>query len=85
MKKEYDTFVKSFDELPQGREVGLRVRDLTPGLRKYDSCWVKALVSSSSKELPESDVLWLRSPIGFLYPTPWAIKIIAVLGEYMPR
>jgi hypothetical protein len=85
MKKEYDTFVTTLDELPQGRETELTIRDLTPGLRKYESNWVKAVVSNSPKQMPDGDVLWLRFPLGFLHPRPWAIKVVRILGDYMPR
>ena len=80
MKKEYDTFVENLEEPTQGQEITITVRDLTPGPRKYNHILCsKAIVSSSPDQLPEADVLWVRSRTGVLYPHPWAIKIIEEL------
>ena len=35
MKKEYEAFVESLDQLPMGRETDLEVRSLVPRLRPY--------------------------------------------------
>ena len=85
MKREYDTYVEALDELPQGKEVSMAVRDLTPGPRKYDSRYVKAVVSSNPEDLPDGDVLWIRLQLGTKHPHPWAIMVLETLGEYMPR
>lgn len=76
MPKEYDTFVDDLSTLPEGRELVLAIRDLTPGNRKYDTRVVKAIVASSTNKLPEGDILWLRYQRGSLRPEPWRIKII---------
>jgi phenylphosphate carboxylase gamma subunit len=76
MPKEYDTFVDDLSTLPEGKELVLAIRDLTPGNRKYDTRVVKAVVASSPDKLPDSDVLWLRFQRGSLRPEPWRIKII---------
>ncbi len=83
MKKEFDTFVENLQELPDGQECRLTIRDLTPGRRKYENRYVRALVSSSPERLPDGDTLWLRFSTGFLYPQPWAIKVVEELGEFM--
>ena len=82
MKREYDIFVDSLDELAQGDEIAITIRDLTPGRCKYDSRYVKAMVSSSPEQLPGADTLWIRFQRGQKHPQPWAIKIIEELGEY---
>ena len=84
MGKEYLTFVHSIKDLPEGKEVKLLIRDLTPGQRKYDARYVKALLSSNPEQFEQGDRLWIRSKTGFLYPGPWAIKIIEELPEYVP-
>jgi hypothetical protein len=84
MKKEYDTFIESLSDLPEGQEIDLTIRDLTPGPRKYDSRWVKAIVSSHPDQLTDSDILWLRFPKGMVHPQPWAIKILEELEEFKP-
>ena len=83
MKKEYDTFVYSLDELPEGKECQIAIRDLAPGQRKYGSVYVKALVSSSAEKLPDGDTLWVRSELGHPYPGSWKIKIIEQLEDYL--
>jgi hypothetical protein len=85
MKKEYDTFVETLQDLPQGQETELTIRDLTPGRSKYDGRCVRAVVSPSRDELPEGDVLWIRFYTGVLHPQPWAVKIIQELGEYLAK
>ncbi len=83
MRKEFDTFIESLQELPDGQECQLVIRDLTPGPRKYESLYVRAIVSSSPQMLPDGDMLWLRFPMGVLYPLPGAIKVVEELGEFM--
>jgi len=82
---EYDTYVETLAELPQGRETVLAIRDLTPGRRKYETRVVKAILSSRPEELPDGDVLWVRLGLGTRHPQPWAIKILEVVGEYLPK
>ncbi len=80
--KEYLTFVGKLEDLIQGKEGELLVKDLTPGRRKYDARYVQAIVSSNPEDLPESDVLWIRGWVGVLYPRPWAIRITRETGEF---
>jgi len=84
VKKEYVTFVYNIKDLPEGEEVKLLIRDLTPGRRKYDARYVKARLSSNPEQFGPGDKLWIRSKTGFLYPGPWAIKIIEELPEFVP-
>ena len=81
-QKEYLTFVGKLEDLPQGEEIELLIKDLAPGRRKYDAHYVRALVSSDPEQLPESDVLWIRGWVGVLYPQPWAIRITREVGEF---
>lgn len=85
MKKEYVTWLMSGDELPEGREIEITIRDLTRGQHKYIGRNVRAVVSSSPNKLPGADVLWVRSGTGILRSQPWAIKVIADLGEFLSR
>jgi len=82
MPKEYDTFVNSLEELPQGKEIDITLRDLTPGPYKYETRYVKAIVSSRPEELPGADILWIRFQRGGKHPQPWAIRVLEELGEY---
>jgi len=85
MRKEFDTFIESIQDLPDGQECQLVIRDLTPGPRKYESRYVRAIVSGSPDRFPEADTLWLRLPMGNLHPQPGAIKVVEELGEFMPE
>ncbi|MFC2021008.1 phenylphosphate carboxylase subunit gamma [Chloroflexota bacterium] len=81
MKKEYLTFTPDIKGLVENQEVKLTIKDLTPGTSKYDASIVKAIVSSDPGQLPEGDVLHVRSWTGVLYPQTWAIKILEELEE----
>jgi len=81
MNKEYDTFVYSLDELSEGEECRIAIRDLSPGQHKYNTLYVKALVSSSAEKLPAGDTLWIRTELGRRYQQPWKIKVIEQLDE----
>jgi hypothetical protein len=85
MTKEYATFVSDPGILPQGKEVRLAIKDLTPGPRKYDCRIVRAIVSSSPDGIDNGDILWLKSLVGLTAPRPWAIKILEELGDSIPR
>ena len=83
MNKEYLTFVTNMEDLKEGQEVKLTIRDLTPGPRKYEARVVKARVFHSPQ--PQAlDTLWVRSWTGVLYPQPWAIQIVEEVGECEP-
>jgi hypothetical protein len=85
MPKEYAVFVENIrKDLPEGREIVITVKDLTPGRRKYENRVVKAIVSSTPAKLPEEDILWVRSWTGVLYPNPWTIRIAEEVGEIIP-
>ena len=79
---EYLTIIPSVNDLSDGKECDLLVKDLNPGRRKYETRFVRAKVASSLAKLPDSDVLWIRNYLGYLHPKPWAIKITKELGEY---
>ena len=85
MAKEYSTFVSGPQGLPEGKEIKLAIKDLTPGPRKYDCRIVKAIVASSPDRIEGGDVLWLKSLVGLTSPKPWAIKILEELDDSIPR
>ena len=85
MVKEYATFVSDLQGLPEGKEIKLAIKDLTPGPRKYDCRIVKAIIASSPDRIEDGDVLWMESLVGITSPKPWAIKILEELGDSIPR
>jgi len=85
MTKEYSTFISDPQALPEGKEINLAIKDLTPGPRKYDCRIVKAVIAGSPDKLEGADVLWLKSLVGITFAKPWAIKIVEELGDSIPR
>ena len=84
MVREYEVFVESIEEeLPEGQEVQLTIKDLAPGPRKYENRIVKAIVYSSPNKLPDGDILRVRSWTGRLYPQPKVMKIVKEVGEVL--
>ncbi len=87
MGQEYLTFVESLNDLPEGKEVELTIKDLTPRDRryKYDARLVKALVSKDPKAISGADILRVRFRMGVLHPQPYGIKITKELGQFKPK
>jgi len=83
MAKEWQTFVRKFEDMKEG-EVELFIKDLTPGPRKYDTKHVRAKVARRKEDLPEGDILWIRSESGLRFSEPWYIKILEELPPWVP-
>jgi len=83
MAKEWQTFVRKFDDIVEG-EVELFIKDLSPGPRKYDTKHVRARVVKSKEAMPDGDVLWIRSESGLKASKSWYMKIIEELPEWVP-
>lgn len=80
MPKEYDTFVNNLEDVREGEEISLSIRDLTPGKHKYRWLYVKAIISSSAEKLLDSSTLWIRyKNTGLRHLAPFAIKIIEII------
>ena len=85
MAIEYQTFITKQDEIPEGQEVEMVIKDLTPGPRKYDASRVKGIIYKTDKEnIPEGHRLYLRSEVGVLQPQVWTIKILERLPDLIP-
>lgn len=84
MANEYDTFIYSFSELPEGQDITLAVRDLTPGTHKYETCFVRARVSPSSSKKAGESKLWINFNTGVTHPKPYYINILENLGSTIP-
>lgn len=83
MSKEYSTYFYDLKDLELNKEIGLTIRDLTPGIGKYDARYVKAIVSESLKKGMEK--LWVRYGAGStLVSSPYGLKITQEVGEYDP-
>ena len=84
MTTEYQTFLADPQDIPEGQEIELVIKDLTPGPRKYDGQRVKAILYKSPSKIPEGDTLWVRSEVGVLHPQPWKMKIVEKLTDLIP-
>jgi len=84
MATEYQTFITKSEDIPEGQEVELVIKDLTPGPRKYDGSRVKAVVYKSEKSITGGCTLYVRSEVGVLQPRLWTIKIIEELPDLIP-
>ncbi|MFH1480885.1 MAG: phenylphosphate carboxylase subunit gamma [Pseudomonadota bacterium] len=82
MAKEWQTFVRKFEDMKEG-ELELFIKDLTPGPRKYDTKHVRAKVARSKAALPDGETLWIRSESGTRGLEPFYISIIEVLPEWV--
>jgi hypothetical protein len=80
---DYLTIVRNMNELKDGKESEMYVKDLSPGKYKYSCRAVKAMISSAPESLPGADKLWVRYETGVTRPKPWAIKVTAELGDYI--
>lgn len=83
MAREWQTFVSKVEDMREG-EVRLFIKDLTPGPRKYDTKFVRAMVSKSREPLTDRDVLFVRTESGLKSPEPWSIKILEELPPWVP-
>jgi hypothetical protein len=82
MVKEWQTFVRKFDDMKEG-EMGIFIKDLTPGPNKYNTRHVRARIASSKNRLSHGDLLWIRSESGIKAPEPWFIELIDDLPEWV--
>ncbi len=74
----YEIFVRKLDQIEEGKEIEIEVRHC-------QTCQVKAvraILSSSSKQAPDGELLWVRALVGHLLDEkPWRIRITKVLEE----
>lgn len=84
MANEYDTFVYSLNELPEGKDVTIAVRDLTPGNHKYETTFVRARVSPKPTNKPGEAMLRIVFNTGVSHPQPFYISILENLGSTLP-
>lgn len=75
----YDVYANSLDELPEGKELELQIRDLTPGIHRYSQKWVKVLVSPDANAYPEK--LLIRDGQGKTYEKPYSIKVLEEINK----
>ena len=70
----YDTYIESLTDLPEGEEIKLSVRDLTPGKQRYAYKHVMAIVSADPERYP--DKMQVRFGRGQLHGQPYSMQVI---------
>lgn len=81
--RQYLVFLESPEKLPLGEPVAIFIKDLSPGRRKYDTRFVRAIIYRENEPLTGSDELILSSLAGKLYTDKLTIRVIEELGEYV--
>ena len=81
---EYESHVKHFKDLEEGKTVVLTIRDLTPGKHKFNARVARVQISRSPEALANRDKLWVRSVVGVKDPQPWGLKVVEELGITVP-
>ena len=80
LRAAYETFVRNLDELEEGKEMEMQIRDGQTCEVKV----VKAFFSPSAERLPDGETLWCRALVGHLLDEkPWRIKITQVVEEQL--
>jgi len=80
--KRYLAFVARPENLLLGEPLCLFIKELTPGRRKYEARFVRAVLSSGEGS-HEGDTLLLSSLSGRAHQGTLVIKILEDLGDYL--
>ena len=83
-QREWETFIRQPEDLAEGAEIPLIIRDLAPGRTKYRLRHVVALVSRHPGTLSNNETLWVRTTVGVRLEQPWRIKILRELPLELP-
>ena len=80
LREGYEIFVRNLDELAEGKELEMQVRDCQTCEVKV----VKAFFSPSRERLPDGEPVWCRALVGHLLDDkPWWMKITQVVEEQL--
>lgn len=78
LKEGYEVFVRSLEELAEGKEIEMQIRDCQTAEVKV----VKAILFPPGEEVPEGETVWIRSLVGHLLDErPWRMKVTQVLKK----
>ena len=83
-KRDWETFVRSPDQLEEGVPIPLFLVDLAPGPRKYSLRHAVVVIDRRQGALADGDVLWVRTPVGVKLSTPYAMRIVRELPSELP-
>ncbi|MFL5312655.1 MAG: hypothetical protein ACJ79H_19645 [Myxococcales bacterium] len=83
-KRDWETFVRSRDQLEEGVPIPLVLVDLTPGPGKYSLRHAVVVIDRRRDAFPDGDVLWVRTPVGVKLPLPYGMRIVRELPSELP-
>lgn len=83
-KQIWETFVRRPDDLKDGVEMPMVVRDLTPGREKYRMRHVVAVASRNPEAAASMDLLRVRTVVGLLLDETWGVRILRELPTELP-
>src|SRR5438105_2049879 len=83
-KRNWETFVRSRDQLKEGVPIPLMLVDLTPGPRKYGLRHAVVQIDRRADAFPDGDVLWVRTPVGIKLSAPYSMRIVRELPSELP-
>ncbi len=78
----FETFVRDLADLRVGEEMGLALRDLAPGRRKYLARHVVGVVTREPSD--GSVPLRVRSTVGNVVPGDWYVRVLRALPQRLP-
>jgi hypothetical protein len=79
----FETFVRSIDDLHEGEQTVLVLRDLSPGRRKYFAQHVRGVVRRGP-DSGEARPLRVRSMVGNVIPGDWYVTVSELLPARVP-
>lgn len=82
MSKKYIAYLSNLKELEMKKEKTLMIRDLTPGLYKYEARYVKGMIYRDKPAGKKPDLLWIRhGSAASLIKEPFYLIITEELGD----
>ena len=78
----WEAFVRRMEDLREGEEIPLIIRDLSPGPRKYQIRHVVAVLRRDGAT--EGDDLFIRTVVGVRLKEAWKIRIVRDLPLELP-
>jgi hypothetical protein len=78
----WEAFVRRLEDLREGEEIPLIIRDLSPGRKKYQMRHVIAVLRRGAAG--DGDDLCIRTVVGVRLKEPWKIRIVCDLPLELP-
>lgn len=83
-RRTWETFVRRPNDLKEGVELPLVLRDLAPGRNKYQMRHAVAVLSRDPRQMTAMDLLRVRTVVGVLLPETWGVRIVRELPIELP-